>query len=371
MVKETCTSDGGGISEAYRSPRMEDIRALLEVSGREEVERLFEEALAVTTAEVGPLVYFRGIIEFSNRCGKNCYYCGIRKGNSLVERYRMSFDEIIECAEWTDRNGYGSIVLQSGEEDGAEFIGFVEKCVYEIKRRTSLGITLCVGEQTRDTYKRFFDAGAHRYLLRIETSNPDLYARLHPCDHSFGRRIECLDVLKDIGYQVGTGVMIGLPHQTSEDLANDVLFFRDRDIDMIGMGPFIPHDSTPLGSRHVFDWWKSRREEIFEMSLKMIAVTRLVLRDVNIAATTALQALHPFGREMGLKAGANIIMPVITPRRYRKSYLLYEGKPCIDDTAEVCRNCLSFRVRSANREIGWGEWGDSPHFMKKTELREG
>lgn len=342
-----------------------DLVALLALRDPEDRQKLYERALRVTREQVGNSVYFRGLIEFSNRCSKNCYYCGIRGGNTKVERYTLSEDEIVECALWAEENRYGSLVLQSGEQSSPDFIALVESVVREIKRRTKLGITLCVGEQTPDVYRRFFDAGAHRYLLRIETSDRELYARLHPRSHSFERRVQCLRSLKEIGFQAGTGVMIGLPGQTLEHLARDIRFFHEEDIDMIGMGPYIIHHDTPLAKPEAIVDWERRKDEIFALGLNMIAATRLALRDVNIASTTALQALHPEGRELGLNAGANVVMPVLTPQRFRSSYLLYEGKPCLEDSATICRDCLSGRIYSVNREIAWNEWGDPLHALRK------
>jgi biotin synthase len=342
----------------------QDILDLLNLRRKENIQLLFDRALSLTREITGNKVFFRGIIEFSNACEKNCFYCGIRR-DTAISRYLLTEEEIIEGALWAEENRYGSLVLQSGECTSPEFVNFLENVIRRIKKMTSLGITLSVGEQSRETYQRFFEAGAHRYLLRIETSNPDLYRRLHPRDHSFEKRLECLRTLKETGWQVGTGVMIGLPFQTVKDIANDILFFQREDIDMIGMGPYIIHTRTPLATHDTIELWNREKGEILDQTLKMIAVTRLVLRDVNIASTTALQALHPQGREMGLNAGANVIMPVITPGKYRESYLLYEGKPCIDDSAKVCRDCLSGRIRTTGREIAWDEWGDPLHFQSR------
>ncbi|MHB9027349.1 MAG: [FeFe] hydrogenase H-cluster radical SAM maturase HydE [Candidatus Latescibacterota bacterium] len=370
MARETSISDSPENRDILdlldrRSFSEEDMTVLLGLREQPLREKLHARALAVTREQTGNTVFFRGLIEFSNRCGKNCFYCGIRGGNRKVERYTLSAEEIIECALWAEESRYGSLVLQSGEQSSPEFIALVEQAVREIKRRTSLGITLCVGEQTPDTYRRFFDAGAHRYLLRIETSDPELYARLHPRSHSFAARLGCLRKLREIGFQVGTGVMIGLPSQTLGHLARDIRFFREEDIDMIGMGPYIIHHETPLAAPEAVTEWERNKDDILSLALNMIAVTRLALRDVNIASTTALQALHPEGRELGLNAGANVVMPVITPQRYRSSYLLYEGKPCIEDAAAACRDCLSGRIRSVGREVGWNEWGDSPHASRR------
>ncbi len=374
MENGTCISDPLNNSNLdallNRYPLSEaDLVALLGLRDPEQRARLYDRALRVTREQVGNAVYFRGLIEFSNRCAKNCYYCGIRGGNGKVERYTLTPEEIIECALWAEESQYGSLVLQSGEQSTPEFIALVENVIREIKKRTSLGITLCVGEQNPDTYRRFFEAGAHRYLLRMETTDPELYARLHPKSHSFERRLGCLRTLREIGFQTGTGVMIGLPSQTLEQLARDIRFFREEDIDMIGMGPYIIHHETPLSTPEAAREWEQRKDDILALALNMIAATRLALRDVNIASTTALQAIHPEGRELGLNAGANVVMPVITPQRYRSSYLLYEGKPCLGDTATVCRDCLSGRIRSVNREVAWNAWGDPLHALRKNHDR--
>lgn len=232
-----------------------------------------------------------------------------------------------------------------------------------------MGLTLCVGEQTEETYRRWFAAGAHRYLLRIETSNPSLYNMLHPRDgrHEWQVRRDCLQTLRRIGYQVGTGDMIGLPGQTVEDLADDILFYKQLDIDMIGMGPYVVHHRTPVGQAVAAAGLDSpdARQRRLQWGLSMIAVTRLFLVDVNIAATTALQALHPLGRELGLRAGANVLMPVVTVPKFRAQYLLYDHKPCVDERPDQCKNCLSARVASVGDTVGFGRWGDSLHFHKK------
>ncbi|MFA7676701.1 MAG: [FeFe] hydrogenase H-cluster radical SAM maturase HydE, partial [Candidatus Omnitrophota bacterium] len=278
----------------------------------------------------------------------------------------MSKAEVLETALMAHKAGYGSIVLQSGERSDEEFINFIEDILKTIKCLTDkkLGITLSLGEQSQQAYKRWFQAGAHRYLLRIETSNKTLYQRIHPDDgHDYNIRLNCLKILKNIGYQVGTGVMIGLPHQKLEDLAEDILFFQAQDIDMIGMGPYIVHKETPLAGL-----CKINPEKSFNLGLKMIALARLQLEDINIAATTALQTLNQTGREKGLRAGANIIMPNITPSKYRDNYQLYEGKPCVSEDALACDGCLRNRILSIGEEIGYGQWGDSPHFFKRYSL---
>jgi len=338
----------------------DEIAFLLSLSDKADIQKLYARAYEIKCAQVSNRVFLRGIVELSNICIKDCNYCGIRKSNQNVERFVMDKDEIVNSAIWAYKNNYGSVVLQSGERRDSEFIDFIEDVLQTIKAESSgeLGITISLGEQRQETYRRWFAAGAHRYLLRIETSNPALYRMLHPAESSFEERVACLGYLRDEGYQVGTGVMIGLPGQTALDLADDVLFFKENDIDMIGMGPFIPHHDTPMaGFAENYD-----NELQLELGLKMVAVTRIVLKDVNIAAATALQALQYDGREMGLKAGANIIMPNVSDTKYRESYQLYDNKPCLDENSSQCRSCLTSRVINVGESIGFNEWGDSPHF---------
>ncbi|MDY6787525.1 MAG: [FeFe] hydrogenase H-cluster radical SAM maturase HydE [candidate division WOR-3 bacterium] len=338
-----------------------EIAALLSLNSEEDIKALFERAYSVKTDRVGRTVYYRGIIEMSNICSKDCLYCGIRRSNSNVNRYSMTREEIIDAAVFAYRSDYGSIVLQSGEIKIPEFTEYIEGLITEIKSKTDsqLGITLSLGEQSSKTYRRWFEAGAHRYLLRIETSSRDLYGKLHPADHSYDERVKCLYKLQEAGYQTGTGVMIGLPGQTVEHLASDIAFFRDIDIDMAGMGPFIPHEDTPLKDYDI------DKEKQLTLALKMIAVLRIVMQDINIAATTALQALDPFGREKGIMAGANVIMPNITDRKYRDNYKLYNDKPCTDEDSDACRDCLEHRIEGLGETIGYGRWGDSKHYFNR------
>jgi len=348
----------------------EDLFNLLTLNSQDDINLLKEKSYATMKKYCGEKVYLRGLIEFSNICINDCFYCGIRKSNQNLNRYMLSREEIIESAIWCAENGFGSVVLQSGERNDENFIDFVVNIVSEIKKNTiserlpnGLGITLCIGEQDFNSYKRLFDAGAHRYLLRIETTKEDLFYQIHPREQNFQKRLECLYMLKDIGYQVGTGIMIGLPNQTTQDLVNDIIFFKKMDIDMVGMGPYLVHKDTPMA--HLKIEYEDLKNVNYLLSLKMIAVTRLFLKDVNIASTTALQAMKPFGREAGLSFGANVFMPLITPQRYRSDYQLYDGKPCIDDSAEECLDCSVARINSFGREIGYDEWGDSRHFSKK------
>lgn len=343
----------------------EDLVRLLEVNG-EERKLLFEKSAAVKNKYIGNKVWFRGLIEFSNVCSKDCLYCGIRKGNNSVARYSLTDEEILDAARFAFENRYGSIALQSGELESPAVTSRIENLLHRIKDLSDgkLGVTLSVGEQSPETYKKWFDAGAHRYLLRIEATNEKLYRKIHPDNskHDFHRRLDCLKSLQDIGYQTGTGVMIGLPFQTTDDLAGDLMFFRDFDIDMCGMGPYIEHAETPL-IKYAGDLLPLTVR--FDLTLKMIAITRLMMKDINIVAATALQAIDPAGREKAIMIGANIIMPNITPGRYRDSYKLYENKPCTDDSAEDCKGCLEARVALADADIVYGEWGDSQHYEKR------
>jgi biotin synthase len=341
-----------------------DLLYWMKIEDEKKLEKLYQMAYEIKLKHTGNKVFLRGLIEFSNICGRNCYYCGIRK-DSPSERYVMTESEILECALWAYENKYGSVVLQSGERQDREFIDFVDNIVKTISKETEgkLRIVLCVGEQDYETYSRWFDSGANRYLLRIETTNEKLYREIHPEGYSLRERIACLEKLKKIGYQVGTGVMIGLPGQTEEDLVEDIQFFKDMDIDMIGMGPYLPHKDTPL-----INLATNTDEDIkrrLKLSLKMIALTRIYLEDVNIASTTALQAANPLGREMGLKSGANVIMPNITQRKYRKSYQLYDNKPCLEESSSECKTCIEYRVRSIGDEIAFDEPGDAVHFEKR------
>ena len=346
----------------------EDIAYLLSCS-KDEAKKLYKKAEEVKLAEVGPKVYYRGLIEFSNICKKDCYYCGIRASNSATNRFELTNDEILEAVKFAYEHNYASVVLQAGERTDDTFINKIDLLIKKTKEISNgkIGITLSVGEQNEATYKRWFDSGAHRYLLRIETSNEDLYYKLHPNNerHSFKNRLESLLLLKKIGYQVGTGVMIGLPYQTNEHLAEDLLFFKEFDIDMNGMGPYIEHHDTPLYEQK--DLLKPKKER-FELALRMIAILRIMMKDINIAAATSLQAIDKVGREKAIKIGANVIMPNITPTIARSNYQLYEGKPCLDEAADDCSSCLEARIGMAGGIVGYGEWGDSKHFESRDKI---
>ena len=346
----------------------EGIVYLLGLTEEKDLALLKERANEIMNEEVGNAVYYRGLIELSNVCALDCFYCGIRLGNEKVDRYTLDEQEVIDAALWCADAGYGSIVLQAGERKNAEWVEWVAHLIRRIKKETirpelpeGVGITLSLGEQSIETYRLWRESGAHRYLLRIETTDPGLFSKIHPAGQSLDERKQCLAWLDDAGFQVGTGVMIGVPGQTLSDLANDILFFKGMDIDMIGMGPYLPHVDTPMGT------WDQplSKERLFELSCTMIAVVRLVLRDVNIASTTALQAIRADGREVGLTWGANVTMPNLTPTEVRKNYQLYEGKPCMDEGRVECKGCLLGRIESVGRKVAFNEWGDSKHFKNK------
>jgi len=345
----------------------EDIARLL-AADEDESRIIFEKAAAVKSAHVGNKVYFRGLIEYSNLCTKNCFYCGIRSGNDKYTRYELTDEETLAAARFAWENRYASIVIQSGERADAAFAKKIENLIRKILETTGdeLHITLSLGEQSEDTYRRWLKAGAHRYLLRIEVSNPELYKKLHPNDglHTHAARLESLGALRRAGYQVGTGVMIGLPFQTLDDLAGDLIFFREFDIDMVGMGPYVEHPDTPL---YKFRDKIPAPDERVRLSLKMTALLRIMMKNINIAATTALQTLDPHGREKALRAGANVLMPNLTPEKYRSDYLLYENKPYVHDDAGASGADLEVRIISIGDTVAYGEWGDSRRYMERAQ----
>ncbi len=351
-----------------------DRRLLLEILAAEApelVEIIRQAAEQTLLAYCGDAVRLRGLIEFSNRCIADCYYCGIRRGNRAPRRYTLKLDEIVAAARWCAEQGYGSVVLQSGERRDARFTRFVAEVVRAIKDATrsgtlpqGVGITLSCGEQSPETYAEWFAAGAHRYLLRIESSSPRLFAALHPPGQTLASRIACLKSLKTLGYRVGTGVMIGLPGQSLEDLVDDILFFRDIGADMIGMGPYIPHAQAALP----IDAPLPPAQVRLHLALKMIAATRLTLPSINIAASTALETLAPDGREQGLRYGANVVMPQATPLAVRREYTLYDGKPFLDDSAAQCAAHIEDRIAAIGRRIERDNWGDPPHAGRRKTL---
>lgn len=329
-----------------------EIIELLQSEGTEQ-EQLMSRAAEVRNQAVGDGIFLRGLIEYSNICRKDCLYCGIRN-SSEYERYALSDKQVLEAAEYAWKNRFGSVVIQGGENTSSAYTAKIAKLIREIITLSNgeLGITLSLGEQSIETYREWYDAGAHRYLLRIEASNRKLYEKIHPGDavHDFDRRMQALRDLQSAGYYVGTGVMIGLPFQTVEDLADDLIFMREFDIDMCGMGPYIVSEGTPLA-----EYAGVLKPEIWRMNmtLKMIAVLRLLMPDINIAATTALQAIDPDGRLRAIDAGANVVMPNLTPDDMKANYLLYNNKPMSTDT------------RIQERNIRYGEKGNPRHYSKK------
>lgn len=343
----------------------EDILQLLAAEG-DDYEQLLKRALDVKLSILDNKVHLRGLIELSNICRKSCLYCGVRSGNDRVERYSLTDDEVLECAKLAHQLGYGSVAIQSGERSDKEFTDRITRLVSKIKEIDggSLGITLSLGEQSEEVYRRWFDAGAHRYLLRIESSTEELYYKIHPRDerHDFHKRLACIDTLIEIGYQTGTGVMVGLPFQTLDHLADDLLFFRSKDVAMVGMGPYIPHPDTPL---YQYANLIPAPEERMRLTLKMIAILRLMMPEINMVAATANETVDPMGREKAIQAGANVIMPNLTPNAYREDYLIYPDKACVNDKPEQCRSCLDLRMKAIGHEVLYNAWGDSVAFTKK------
>ena len=305
-------------------------------------EELFAAADRVREKYVGNEVHLRGLIEFSNRCRQNCLYCGLRRDNSELPRYRLTPDEIVDFASKAVAYGYKTIVLQSGEDTYYT----VERMQDIIKRIKAFGValTLSIGEKTREEYQAYREAGADRYLLRIETTDRDLYHSLDP-GMSWDNRLHCLQILRELGYEVGTGSMVGLPNQSLGSIADDILFFQSLDADMIGIGPFISNPQTPLQEAPIGSFW---------LTMKVVAIVRLLLPDSNIPATTAMEALHPSGRTLALRSGANVVMPNVTEGEYRRMYALYPGKICINDTPGHCRSCITGKIQGIGRSVSSG-----------------
>jgi biotin synthase len=343
----------------------DDLVSMLKAEGAE-MDRLFKKSMAVKEEYVQNKVYFRGLIEFSNICRKDCLYCGIRKSNTKIHRYDIADEEILKAAQFAYENHFGSVVLQSGEQKSHAFTKRITTLLDGMNKLSGgkLRVTLSCGEQSRETYREWFEHGAVRYLLRIETSDRELYKKIHPNDklHDFDERLKCLYDLKDLGYQTGSGVMIGLPFQTHESLAEDLLWMQTIDLDMIGMGPYLEHEDTPL---YAFRHLLMPQQKRFELALKMVAALRILMKDVNIAAATALQSIDKLGREKAIKIGGNVIMPNITPGEFRDDYHLYNNKPCTDENPEDCKTCLEMRVGLAGNKIAYDEWGDSKHYYKR------
>lgn len=348
----------------------EELITLLSAAAGHETDLILQKGLEVKAAHPGRIVYLRGLIELSNRCAKNCLYCGIRAGNRKVERYTLPDEEAIKAATFAWEQGFGSLVIQTGERKSKAFSLHIERLLKAIHRATNneLTITLSCGEQSAETYRRWYEAGARRYLLRIETTNRALFYQIHPRNqnHDFETRLRALDLLRQEGYQVGTGVMIGLPGQTLADLADDLLFFKSQDIDMVGMGPYIEHTDTPM---YPLRFQLLPAPERFRLGLLMIALLRINMPWINIAASTALETLDPLGRQKGILAGANVVMPNLTPVIDRKKYQLYDNKPNLDKDACLSTVSLNQVVSSIGETINLHQAGDSLHFLRRTAAK--
>lgn len=305
-------------------------------------EELFKAADEVREKYLGNTVHLRGLIEFTNICRQNCKYCGLRRDNKNLKRYRLTEDEIVDLAKKAVGYGYKTIVIQGGEDSYFT----VERMTSIIKKIKALGValTLSLGEKTYEEYKAFKKAGADRYLIRIETTNNQLYSSLNP-GMTLENRMKCTKNLGELGFEVGTGNMIGLPNQTLESIAEDILYFKEINADMVGIGPFIPNADTPL---------KDAEGGTFALALKVVAITRLILPDINIPATTAMESIEPNGRVKALKSGANVVMPNVTEGEYRKLYALYPGKICTGDTPSHCRGCITSKITKIGRVISDG-----------------
>lgn len=302
-------------------------------------QELFKAADDVRHEFVGDEVHLRALIEFSNICRCHCKYCGLRAENQHISRYRLSKEEILDFAQKAVGYGYKTIVMQSGE-DPFFTADYLCEIVRDIKK-LDVALTLSIGERPREEYEKLKNAGVDRFLIRIETTDENLYKEMHP-QASFENRKRCLYDLKKLGYETGSGCLVGLPNQTLESLADDILFFKELDADMIGIGPFIPHQDTPL---------KDVPHGSFELALKVMALVRLLLPDINIPATTAMETLNPNGRIIALQSGANVVMPNVTEGDYRKKYEIYPGKICINDTPAKCRGCIGGKISSIGRTV--------------------
>ena len=324
-----------------------DIIAIIENNYNDEY--LFESADNIRKQIYGKDVYIRGLIELSNYCKNNCLYCGIRRDNHKINRYRLTEQDILLCCDTGYELGFRTFVLQGGEDS---FFSDSVLCsiISKIKEKyPDCAVTLSLGERTEESYKALFNAGADRYLLRHETATKSHYEKLHPEEMSFDNRIKCLKTLKKIGFQTGAGFMVGSPFQTHDNLAEDLLFIKKLEPEMVGIGPFISHNETPF---------KDFKNGTLRDTLVMVALTRILLPHALIPSTTALGTINPKGRELGLKAGANVVMPNLSPIKFRKLYSLYDNKICMGDEAAECRKCLERRVESAGYKIvtDRGDW---------------
>ena len=321
------------------NPTAVNLTYLLSLPTRLDFKPVFDESARLCKKQFGNRVFVRGIIEFSNYCRKGCFYCGINRANKKTGRYRLTLDEIIDSALFMKKNRAMTVVLQSGEDPGYD--PTIIEAVKIIKNKLNMAITLSVGEREPSVYKKFIEAGADRYLLRIETTNPALFKRLHP-DDNLEYRKKCLYTLKKLGFEVGTGIMVGLPGQSLESIARDLLFFKKLNPAMIGIGPFLAHQDTPLRDH--------KNTDIFP-TLKVLALIRLILPKSNLPATTAMGTITHDGRQQALKIGANVIMPNFTPSKYRDSYKLYDNKICVSEEYGKCAACTTAIAMAEGKRV--------------------
>ncbi|MGN0412371.1 MAG: [FeFe] hydrogenase H-cluster radical SAM maturase HydE [Lachnospiraceae bacterium] len=318
------------------------LRLLMEMESVEDVEYLHKQAREATQSIYGTKIFIRGLIEFTNYCKNDCYYCGIRRSNSHAQRYRLGKEEILSCCENGYNLGFRTFVLQGGEDPY-----FTDERICDLvssikKKYPDCAVTLSIGEKRRESYVAFFKAGADRYLLRHETANEEHYGKLHPPEMSLQNRKQCLHDLKEIGYQTGSGFMVGSPHQTVETLYEDLMFIKDLQPEMVGIGPFIPQKDTPFGKE---------TPGTLEQTLRLLSIIRLLHPSVLLPATTALGTIHPRGRELGILAGANVVMPNLSPVAVRDKYKLYDNKICTGDEAAECRSCMEKRMEGIGYQV--------------------
>ncbi len=343
----------------------EDLLLLLSCYDKDERELIFEKSKAKKKHHVGDKIYLRGLIEYSNVCAKNCLYCGIRAHNHQIQRYTLTVEDVLQSAQYAYENRYASLVIQSGEVSNPHFVDTITDLLNKIHRLTNhqLRVTLSCGEQSLETYQKWHDAGAHRYLLRIESSDKSLFKSIHPQNktHDFDIRLKALHDLKKAGYQVGSGIMIGLPGQTLEHLVNDLWFLKEFDIDMVGMGPYVEHIDTPIFERRHELISQQKR---YQLSLTMMALLRILMKDINIASTTALDAIHPTGRIEALNIASNVLMPNLTPVKYLENYHLYNNKPDTFHADSLVQHIEKNATIHGSR-IALGEQGDSAHYWRR------
>lgn len=319
------------------------------------MEFLFEKSVAIRKKHYRNDVYVRGLIEFTNYCRNDCYYCGIRRSNKNADRYRLSDEDILKCCKEGYELGFRTFVLQGGED-----MHYTDEHICALTssikgKYPDCAVTLSIGERSDESYRAYFEAGADRYLLRHETADEEHYGKLHPSALSLKNRKRCLYVLKETGYQVGAGFMVGSPYQTKESIAGDMLFLKELNPQMVGIGPFIAHHDTPF---------KAEKNGTLEETLFLLGLLRLMLPKVLLPATTALGTIHPLGRELGIKAGANVVMPNLSPVGVRDKYLLYDNKICTGDESAQCRSCLNRRMENIGYSVVTSR-GDCADFVKK------